>query len=100
RAGGRDVLAAYVAGFEVETALGRGVNFPHYEKGWHANATLGGFGAAAACARLIGLDAERTARALALCASLACGVKSNLGSMGKPMHVGQCSRSGLMAVLL
>src|SRR5262245_7055435 len=34
-ASGRDVLTAYVAGFEVETALGRGVNFHHYEKGWH-----------------------------------------------------------------
>jgi 2-methylcitrate dehydratase PrpD len=100
RASGRDVLVAYVAGFETETALGRGVNFHHYEKGWHPTATLGVFGAAAACARLIGLDAENTARALALCASLACGVKSNLGSMGKPMHVGQCSRSGLLAVLL
>ena len=100
RAGGRDVLTAYVAGFETETALGRGVNFHHYEKGWHPTATLGVFGAAAACSRLLALDADKIARALALCASLACGVKSNLGSMAKPMHVGQCSRSGLMAALL
>jgi 2-methylcitrate dehydratase PrpD len=99
-ASGRDVLTAYVAGFEVETALGRGVNFHHYEKGWHPTATLGVFGAAAACARLIGLDEQRTTHALGLCASLAAGVKSNLGSMAKPMHVGNCSRNGLLAAEL
>ncbi|MDB5866660.1 MAG: hypothetical protein JWO70_4466 [Betaproteobacteria bacterium] len=97
---GRDLLTAYVAGFELETSLGRGVNFHHYEKGWHPTATLGVFGAAAACARLLQLDEEQTTRALALCASLAAGVKSNLGSMAKPMHVGNCSRSGLLAALL
>lgn len=99
-ASGRDVLTAYVAGFEVETCLGRGVNFHHYEKGWHPTATLGVFGAAAACARLMGLDAPRTTHALSLCASLAAGVKSNLGSMAKPMHVGNCSRNGLLAARL
>jgi 2-methylcitrate dehydratase PrpD len=99
-AAGRDVLTAYVAGFETETSLGRGVNFHHYEKGWHPTSTLGVFGAAAACARLLELDHDRSTRALALCASLAAGVKANLGSMGKPMHIGQCSRSGLLAALL
>ena len=100
RASGREVLTAYVAGFEIETALARGVNFHHYEKGWHPTATLGVFGAAAACAKLLGLDEAQTTRALALCASLAAGVKSNLGSMGKPMHVGNASRNGLLAALL
>lgn len=99
-ASGRDVLTAYVAGFETETCLGRGVNFHHYEKGWHPTATLGVFGAAAACARLLGLDEEQTTCALALCASLSAGVKSNLGSMAKPMHIGHASRSGLLATLL
>lgn len=98
--GGREVLTAYVVGFEVETQLGRGVNFHHYEKGWHPTSTLGVFGAGAACARLLGLDAARTTRTLALCASLAGGLKANLGSMGKPLHIGQCARSGLMAARL
>lgn len=99
-ASGRDVITAYVAGFETETCIGRGVNFHHYEKGWHPTATLGVFGAAAACARLIKLNAEQTTRALALCASLAAGVKSNLGSMAKPMHIGHSSRNGLLAARL
>ena len=62
---GREFIAAYVAGFETETRIARGVNFHHYEKGWHPTATLGTFGAAAASARLLGLDAGRTAIALA-----------------------------------
>jgi 2-methylcitrate dehydratase PrpD len=99
-ASGRELLTAYVAGFETETCLGRGVNFHHYEKGWHPTATLGVFGAAAACARLMNLSAEQTTLALALCASLAAGIKSNLGSMAKPMHIGHCSRNGLLAARL
>ncbi len=99
-AGGREVLAAYVTGFEVETKIGRAVNFTHYEKGWHPTATLGTFGAAAACARLIGLDAAGVANVLALAASMAAGIKANFGTMAKPFHVGQCARSGLHAALL
>ena len=30
---GRDLLTAFVAGFETETRLGRGVNYRHYKKG-------------------------------------------------------------------
>ena len=99
-ANGRDVILAYVAGFETETQIGKGVNFRHYEKGWHATATLGVFGAASACARLLGLSHEQTTTALSLSASFAAGLKSNLGSMAKPLHVGQSSRNGLLAALL
>ena len=100
QASGADVLAAYVAGVETETCLGRGVNFHHYEKGWHPTATLGVFGAAAACSRLMGLDEERTMHAIALSASLSAGIKSNVGSMAKAMHIGHASRSGLLAARL
>ena len=40
-----------------DAASPRGVNFHHYEKGWHPTATLGVFGAAAACCHLLGSDA-------------------------------------------
>ncbi len=97
---GRDIMVAYVAGFETEVAIARGVHFHHYEKGWHPTATLGTFGAAAACARLMGLSVEKTAIALALCISFAAGVKANFGTMTKPLHVGQSSRAGLLAARL
>jgi len=97
---GRDFIVAYVAGFEVETKLARAVNFHHYTKGWHPTATLGTFGAAAACARLMGLDAGQTAVALALAASFASGLKANFGTMAKPLHVGHCARNGVLAARL
>lgn len=97
---GKAFIAAYVAGFETETRIGRGVHFHHYEKGWHPTATLGVFGATAACCHMMGLTAPRTAQALAIAASLASGVKANFGTMTKPLHVGHTARSGLFAALL
>lgn len=99
-ASGAAFLAAYIAGFEVETKLGRAVNFHHYEKGWHPTSTLGTFGAAAACAHLLGLPAGQVANALALAASMAAGLKANFGTMAKPFHVGQAARNGLLAAQL
>ena len=98
--GGADFIAAYVAGFETETRIGRGVHVHHYEKGWHPTATLGVFGATAACCHLMRLDAAATAQALAIAASLSSGVKANFGTMTKPLHVGHTARSGLFAALL
>src|SRR5690242_10872756 len=97
---GRAFIAAYVAGFETECKLARGVNFHHYNKGWHATATLGVHGAAAAACHLMRLDAQRTATALAIASSLASGIKANFGTMTKPLHVGHCARNGLFAALL
>jgi 2-methylcitrate dehydratase PrpD len=97
---GRAFVAAYVAGFETETRIARGVHFHHYEKGWHPTATLGVFGATAACCHLMGLSAAQTAQALAIAASLASGIKANFGTMTKPLHVGHTARSGLFAAML
>ncbi len=99
-AGGRAFLAAYIAGVEAETRIAHAVHFHHYEKGWHPTSTLGVFGAAAAAAHLMGLDAARTAHALAIAASGASGIKANFGTCTKPLHVGQCTRTGIQAALL
>ncbi len=97
---GRDLIVAYLAGFETECAIARGVNFHHYEKGWHPTATLGTLGAAAACAKLLGLDADGIALALGLAVSFSSGLKANFGTMTKPLHLGQTNRNGLLAALL
>ena len=97
---GRAFIAAYVAGFETECKLALGVNFHHYTKGWHATATLGVHGAAAAACHLLRLDGQRTATAIAIASSLASGIKANFGTMTKPLHVGHCARNGLLAALL
>src|SRR5580704_19501924 len=97
---GQAFIAAYVAGFETETRIARGVHFHHYEKGWHPTATLGVFGATAACCHLMRLTAAQTAQALAIAASFASGIKANFGTMTKPLHVGHTTRNGLFATLL
>ncbi len=97
---GAEALEAYVIGFEAECRIGHVVNPDHYERGWHPTSTIGVFGAAAAAARLLKLDVQDTAVALAIAASLASGVKANFGTMTKPLHVGQCVRNGLMAAQL
>ncbi|MDP1537104.1 MAG: MmgE/PrpD family protein [Burkholderiales bacterium] len=97
---GKDFIAAYVAGFEAECKLSMVVNFHQYTKGWHPTTTIGVFGSAAACAHLLKLPAGKTATALSIAASLAAGIKSNFGTMTKPLHVGHCARSGLFAALL
>ena len=99
-AGGRDLIVAHAAGFEVGAAIGRCVNPEHTEKGWHPTATIGVFGVTAACARLLKLTQAQTETALGLATSLAAGTKANFGTMTKPLHAGQCARGGLFAALL
>ena len=82
-ASGSDFIVAYVAGFETECKI-----------------SLGVFGAAAACAKLLQLDEQRTATALAIAASLSSGIKSNFGTYVKPLHVGHSARNGLFAALI
>jgi 2-methylcitrate dehydratase PrpD len=99
-ADGRALVHAFLLGFEVETSLAEVLNPPHYERGWHATCTLGTLGAAAAAARLLGLDAVQVRTALAVAASQASGLKENFGTMTKPFHAGHAARSGVMAALL
>ncbi|PSQ06841.1 MmgE/PrpD family protein [Halobacteriales archaeon QS_6_71_20] len=99
-ASGRDLATAFAVGFEVECALAGPISPDHYEAGWHATATFGAFGATAAAASLLDLDAEATERALAVAASTPSGAKRNFGSMTKPLHAGLCSRSGVTAATL
>ncbi len=99
-ASGEKVLEAYIVGFEVEAKLGRAVNPNHYEKGWHATATLGVFGATAASARMLGLNAQQVRMALGIAASEASGVRLNFGSMTKPFHAGNAARGGMVAAML
>ena len=95
-----DAAVAYAAGYEVIMRVSRGVNTHHYEKGWHPTSTIGVLGVAAAGARLLGLDAERTTVALAVASSMAAGIKANFGTMVKALHVGQAVRNGLLAAKL
>jgi len=100
RAGGAELLSAFVAGYETACRVGRWLGDAHYERGYHATATVGAVAAAAACARLLRLDAGRAAAALSLAATQAGGLKAMFGTMGKPLHAGLAARNGLTAACL
>ena len=97
---GREVIAAFVAGYETACRIGSALRPGHYNLGFHATGTVGSFGAAAACARLLGFDAEATARALGIAGTQAAGLKAQFGTMCKPFHAGKASQSGLLAARL
>ncbi|HEY3190009.1 MAG TPA: MmgE/PrpD family protein, partial [Solirubrobacteraceae bacterium] len=97
---GPDLLAALVAGIELECRLAALLGPGHYAAGFHATATVGAFGAAAACAHLLGLDEERWLHALGIAGTQAAGLKSSFGSMAKPLHAGRAAETGLLAALL
>jgi 2-methylcitrate dehydratase PrpD len=99
-ASGRDFVAALVAGVELECRLGLLVGPGHYTAGFHTTATLGTFGAAAACAHLLGLDEDAWLRALGLAGTQAAGLKSGFGTMAKPLHAGRAASNGLLAAQL
>ena len=101
RADARTLLDAYVVGFEIECRLGLVMNPRHYhQRGWHCTSSIGTLGAAAAVARVLGLDADTTRHALGIAASSACGLKENMGSMVKPLHAGMAARNGVTAAQL
>ena len=97
---GADFIDAFVIGTEVLIRLGQAMGFGHYALGFHATATLGSVGAAAACARLLKLNAVEVRNALAIAASLSSGLRKNFGSMVKSLHVGIAAANGLKAARL
>ncbi|MDE2582727.1 MAG: MmgE/PrpD family protein [Rhodospirillales bacterium] len=100
-ASGKAALTALVAGTELACRVGRAIAPGHYDGlGFHATATVGCLGAAAASAHLLGLDAERTAVAVGIAATQAAGLKSMFGTDCKPLHAGSAARSGLLAARL
>jgi len=96
-ASGREMIAAYVAGYEVWAELSWRDPDDQRPKGWHPTGIFGAIAAAGACARLRGLDAEQTMMALALAASQACGLMANFGTMTKPFHAGNAAHAGLVS---
>jgi 2-methylcitrate dehydratase PrpD len=97
---GKALLDAVAVGTEVMIRLGEVMGFRHYDLGFHATATLGPMGAAAACARLMGLDRHQTGQALSIAASLSSGLRKNFGSMVKSLHAGIAAANGLKAARL
>ncbi len=97
---GKDFITAFIAGVESEVRISMLMGESHYVKGWHTTATVGTFGAAAAAAHKLGLDADACVTAFGIAATQAAGLKSNFGTMCKPLHAGKAAANGLYAALL
>jgi 2-methylcitrate dehydratase PrpD len=97
---GRECLTAFVAGVEAASALGRLTSPSHYQRGFHTTGTIGSVGAAAACARLLGLDGAAGRTALGIGATQAAGLKAVFGTMSKPFHAGKAAGNGVLAASL
>jgi 2-methylcitrate dehydratase PrpD len=97
---GAQALAAFVAGFEVETRLGRVLGRALADRGWHVTGVLGHFGAAAAAGKLLGLEPVQLAHAFGIAGTQAAGLEQSFGTMSKPLHPGKAAMNGLLAALL
>lgn len=102
RVSGREVLAAIVAGYEVGARIGRALMDPQLARVFRPTGITGPLGAAAAGARLLGLDAAQTANALALAANTTGGFNQwgHTGGSEMYFHPGFAARSGVSAALL
>ena len=97
---GKQLLHAFALGVDVACRVGNSITPGHYARGWHITATCGIFGAAAASARLLGLDAGQIAHALGIAASQASGIVENLPTGAKNVGIGNAARNGLFAAIL
>ncbi|MFD8517258.1 MmgE/PrpD family protein [Streptomyces antimycoticus] len=101
---GADLLTAVVVGYDIARRVleACGGYWPHNEAGWHSTGTCGPFGAAAAAAAILRLDADRTMHALALAGSLSAGIWAFIhdGAMSKRLHAGRAAEAGVTAALL
>ena len=96
----KDLLRAVVVGYEISTRIGAAMGRAHY-KYWHNTGTIGCFGAAAAAAEALALDASRFAHALATVATFSAGLQQafRMDSMSKPLHAGHAAEAGVLAAL-
>ena len=97
RQSGRAVLDAYIVGLELQARIGRLLQPGHYRQGWHATATIGAIGAAGACARMLGCDADGILASMSIATSMAGGSKKQFGSMMKPVHAGLAAKNAVVA---
>src|SRR6266481_5407511 len=100
KASGQLFIESFIAGYETSGRVGRLVSPSHYQKGFHVTGTVGSFSATAAAGRMLGLSDKQLAVAFGIAATQAAGLKSNFGTMCKPLHAGTASEHGLRAARL
>jgi 2-methylcitrate dehydratase PrpD len=98
---GRELVEAYSIGFDVAVAISLALPvWPHFDRGWHATASVGGMSATAALCRLMKLSVEQTRNALGIAGSMVVSSRQNFGTMTKPLHPGLSSANAVLATRL
>lgn len=100
---GKQFLEAVICGYETMSRIGMGLGVSsHRNKGWHVTGTAGTFGAAAAAAKLLKLDTEKTLSALGMAGTQSFGLWAFLadGASCKILHPARAAASGTEAALL
>lgn len=99
---GTALIEAVVAGYETVAGIARVAHPELRRRGFHATGTVGVFGAAAASARILGLDAALISNALGLAGSRSAGLFAFLrgGADVKRLHAGHAARDGLFSAQL
>ncbi|MEE9274792.1 MAG: MmgE/PrpD family protein, partial [bacterium] len=101
-AGGREILAAVVAGYEIIARIGAAAPGAFHARGFHATPVCGAFGSAAVAGRLLGIGPQAIAHALGTVGSQASGIQEFLddGSWVKRLHPGWAAHAGMIAAQL
>ena len=100
---GKEFLLAVVCGYETVNRVGMAFGVSsHRNRGWHATATCGVFGCAAACAKLLNLDTDQIVSALGMAGTQSSGVWAFLGdgSNCKVLHTARAAADGMEAAFL
>jgi 2-methylcitrate dehydratase PrpD len=97
---GRDLLAAYVAGFEVGARVARAAGSTHYQSSWHVTGVCGHVAAAAAVANALKLSPAAATNALGAAATQGAGIREVYGSDTKAIHPGKAAMDGVLSGLL
>jgi 2-methylcitrate dehydratase PrpD len=97
---GKDLLTAFILGFEAEARVGMATGLTHYDRGWHSTATIGHFGAAAGVGKLLNLTPAQMVNALGMAGTQAAGIRQMFGTMCKPFHPGKAGMNGVIAAYL
>jgi 2-methylcitrate dehydratase PrpD len=100
RVSGPDLLLAFILGNEIQARIGLAISPSHYDRGWHITSTLGVFGAAAGCGKLLSLSEQQMVWALGIAATQSSGLCECLGTPAKSVSVGNAARNGLWSALL
>jgi 2-methylcitrate dehydratase PrpD len=100
KASGKDLITAFIIGFEVAARIGVSAGHGHYDHGWHATSTIGRFSATASAAKLMGLSPGQIVNAFGITGTQLSGLREVFGTMSKPFHAGKAAMDGILSVAL